>query len=411
MSPATAPIPLLLVADSAETCERVASALLSAPAFYRIERLTSADLVQGGPPTGVPLALVDFGLHAARQAQVVQQLNAAGIAAVAFVDPHDVQNVQEVVLAGAATLVATPFVDTQLWETVARVLAGGGRPTSAAGLTSGRAPVYGRQGLVVAVYAPKGGSGSSILAANLAVCLQERAGRGTVLVEIGEGTGSQAILLNLRPERTLGDLLARFDPGDHELINGVLTTHASGLRVLLAPPSQGVRVPPELLGEVIEALQRMFDFVIIDLQSGNPGSTVTTLRKANAALVVIVPEMTTLHQGRLFVDMVASTMPDVQLNIVLNRSTMAAGVPLDAIRRHLKMPIAAEVPDDGPLVTASVNRGVPLVISHPRSAVARAIQKLAQDLAPAEGPDITQRLVGLARAAGPLARLGSRGRR
>lgn len=410
MSPATAPIPLLLVADSAETCERVASALLSAPAFYRIERLTSTELMQGGPPTGVPLALVDFSLRAARQAQVVQQLNAAGVAAVAFVDPHDVQNVQEVVLAGAAALVAAPFVDTQLWETVARVLAGG-RPTPAAALAPSRAPAHGHEGIIVAIYAPKGGSGSSILAANLAVCLQERVGRGTVLVEIGEGTGSQAILLNLRPERTLGDLLARFDPGDQELLNGVLTPHASGLRVLLAPPSQGVRVPPELMGEVIEALQRMFDYVIIDLQSGNLSGTVGILRKAHAALVVIVPEMTALHHGRLFVDVVASTMPDVQLNIVLNRSTMAAGVPADAIRRHLKMPIAAEVPDDGPLVTASVNRGVPFVISHPRSAMARAIGKLAQDLAPAEGRDIAQRLAGLTRTAGPLARLTGRGRR
>jgi pilus assembly protein CpaE len=411
MSPATAPIPLLLVADSAETCERVASALLSAPAFYRIERVTSTDLAQGGPPTGVPLALVDYNLRSAKQAQVVQRLNAAGIAAVAFVDPRDVQALQEVVLAGAAALVATPFVDTQLWETVARALASGARPVPAAALPPTRAPGHGRQGIVVAVYAPKGGSGSSVLAANLAVSLQDRAAHGAVLVEMGEGAGSQAILLNLRPERTLGDLLARFDPSDSELLNGVLTTHSSGLRVLLAPPSQGVRVPADLLDEVIETLQRTFDFVIVDLHTSALSSTVTTLRKAHAALVVIVPEMTALHHGRLFVDMVASTMPDIHLNIILNRSTMAAGVPPDAIRRHLKMQIAAEVPDDGPLVSASVNRGVPLVISHSRSAVARAIQKLAQDLAPAEGGDVAHRLAGLARTAGPLARLGGRGRR
>ena len=162
MSPATAPIPLLLVADSAETCERVASALLSAPAFYRIERVTSTDLAQGGPPTGVPLALVDYNLRSAKQAQVVQRLNAAGIAAVAFVDPRDVQALQEVVLAGAAALVATPFVDTQLWETVARALASGARPVPAAALPPTRAPGHGRHGIVVAVYAPKGGSGSSV---------------------------------------------------------------------------------------------------------------------------------------------------------------------------------------------------------------------------------------------------------
>jgi pilus assembly protein CpaE len=35
------------------------------------------------------------------------------------------------------------------------------------------------------------------------------------------------------------------------------------------------------------------------------------------------------------------------------------------------------VPDDQPLVSLSINRGVPLVMSHSRSAVARAIQALA----------------------------------
>jgi len=56
MSPVAQPIPLLLVADSAETCERIASALLSAPAFYRIERMTSPDLNQKGPPSDIRLA-------------------------------------------------------------------------------------------------------------------------------------------------------------------------------------------------------------------------------------------------------------------------------------------------------------------------------------------------------------------
>ncbi|MFN8466196.1 MAG: hypothetical protein U0X20_11635, partial [Caldilineaceae bacterium] len=36
------------------------------------------------------------------------------------------------------------------------------------------------------------------------------------------------------------------------------------------------------------------------------------------------------------------------------------------------------VPDDQPLVSLSINRGVPLILSHSRSAVARAIQSLAQ---------------------------------
>src|SRR5512133_6018 len=101
MSPVTTPISLLLVADSAETCERIASALLSAPAFYRIERVTSAELMRNGAPAGIHLALADQSLWACRQAQAVEKLNAGGLAVVALVDSYDVQALQEVVLAGA----------------------------------------------------------------------------------------------------------------------------------------------------------------------------------------------------------------------------------------------------------------------------------------------------------------------
>ena len=409
MSPVAQPIPLLLVADSAEMCERIASALLSAPAFYRIERMTSPDLNQKGPPSDIRLALVDQDLRSAKPAQVVQRLNSANIASVALVDARDGQTLQEVVLAGAAALVATPFVDAQLWETVGRVLAAGARLGPAGGPPAAKAP-RGRDSLVVAVYTPKSGSGGSVLAANLAVTLQQRAARGAVLMEVGEGTGSQAILLNLHSERTLGDLLARFDPNDAELLRDVLIEHSSGLRVLVSPPSQSVRIPPDMLEEIIDILRRMFDFIVLDLHASAISSTIAMMRKAHAVLLIVTPEMTSLHHGRQFVEMVEATLPEVGLNILLNRANLAGGVPADAIRRHLRMQIAEEIPDDQPLVTASVNRGVPFVLSHPRSPLARAVQKVALNLAP-------DRLAGADRssaageAAGPLGRLFGWGKR
>jgi hypothetical protein len=49
------------------------------------------------------------------------------------------------------------------------------------------------------------------------------------------------------------------------------------------------------------------------------------------------------------------------------------------------------VPDDQALATHSINRGVPLVLSHRGSAVARAVRGLAQALAgeAAAAPDAT----------------------
>ncbi|MCX6032337.1 MAG: hypothetical protein NT169_23960 [Chloroflexi bacterium] len=408
----TSSIPLLLVADSAETCERIATALMSAPAYYRTERMTSAELKQKPLQAGLTLALIDQDLHAAKQADVIRQLNAAGIATIALVDARDGMALQEAVLAGAAALIATPFVDAQLWDTVARAAASGARPavSGAPPAPAGQpAPAQPRKGVVIAVHAPKSGAGASVIAANLAVTLQSRTAHGAVLVEVGEGIGSQAVILNLRSERNLGHLLARFDPDDPELLKEVLTTHSSGLQVLLSPASQSIRIPADLLEEIIELVRKLFEYVVIDLYGTNMPTAVSVVRKSNAALTVIVPEMTSLYYGRQFVEMMESSLPGVALNMILNRSTLASGVPVDAIRRHLKLPIAGAIPDDQVLVTSSVNRGVPFVISHPRSAVARAVQTLAQDLTAGETGSIAERLASAAMAFGPLARLTGRG--
>ena len=410
MAPTTS-ITLLLIADSTETCERIASALMSAPAFYRIERITSGELKQKALPTNIPLALVDQNLRTARQADVIRQLNAARIAVVALADAHDGLALQEAVLAGAAALVATPFVDSQLWDTVARALTSGARPAvgQPADQPAAGQPAAQHAGIVLSVYAPKSGSGASVIAANLAVILQSRASRGAVLMEIGDGAGSQALLLNLRSERTLGHLLARFDPEDPDLLKEVLTANSSGLQILLSPTSQSVRIPADMLEEIIDLLRKLFDFVVVDLHASSTPTILATIRKSNAALVVIVPEMTALSHGRQFVEMIEANLPNVALNMILNRSTLASGVPIEAIRKHLKLQIAGELPDDQLLVTTRVNRGVPFVISHPRSPIARAVQKMAQSLTEGESGSVAERLVNVARVLGPLAKLSGKG--
>ena len=66
------------------------------------------------------------------------------------------------------------------------------------------------------------------------------------------------------------------------------------------------------------------------------------------------------------------------MRLVLNRAGISGGVSQGDIEERLHVRIHHTVPDDQPLVSLSINRGVPLILSHSRSAVARSIQSLAQ---------------------------------
>ncbi len=387
----------------------MASALLSAVAFYRIERVTSAEWAQNGAGPLMQVAIVDQDLKATRQAEVVQQLSHAGLATVALVDSRDIQALQEVVRAGATALVATPFGDAELWQAVDSALANGSRHLAQDMSGADRALGTGKA-IVVAVHSPKGGTGVSVIAANLAVALQEQTARRVALLELAEGPGNIRILLNLPADRTLGDLLARFDAGDVELMDGVMARHASGLRVLLAPSTAGVRLGADVLQDITTCLGQMYDLVVIDLHTSARVLVPAIVAKAHIVMLVMIPEMPALHHARVFMQGLGSSQPDVRANLLLNRVNMPSGIPVDAIRRHLKMPIAAEIPDDPGLVAASVNRGVPFVSSHPRSGAARAIWKLAADLASEAGasePPVTP----VSGMLSPLQRLTGAGRR
>ena len=54
-----------------------------------------------------------------------------------------------------------------------------------------------------------------------------------------------------------------------------------------------------------------------------------------------------------------------------------ARLDVDEIERSLRLPISASVPSDG-LLPASVNEGIPIVESHPKSKPAKAFEDVTQ---------------------------------
>ena len=66
--------------------------------------------------------------------------------------------------------------------------------------------------------------------------------------------------------------------------------------------------------------------------------------------------------------------------LVLNRATIRGGVPVADIEERLRVPVRYRIPDDQPLATHTINRGVPLAVSHANSAVGRAVMGFAREL-------------------------------
>jgi pilus assembly protein CpaE len=102
---------------------------------------------------------------------------------------------------------------------------------------------------------------------------------------------------------------------------------------------------------------------------------------ADRIVMTVLPEMVGLRNTRLMLEQLLERgYPPEKVWMVLNRSTLRGGVPVRDIEERLKVRISHQVPDDQPLATASVNRGVPVMVSHPNSAVGRSVRSIAAAL-------------------------------
>jgi len=230
----------------------------------------------------------------------------------------------------------------------------------------------------------RGGTGRSTLAINTAISLRELTEGGVVLVDADYAAPALDVALNLDARRNIADLLPSFSQLDDAMMGNVLVSHASGVDVLLAPPPEGTGAPlaPSQVHDLLFLLRSMVGWVIVDLGTDLGDEAFVFLDDADAILVSVLPEMVGLRNVRLLLDRFQRRgYPAEKVRLVLNAATMDGAVSRRDTEARLGAEFAHVVPADQALVTHSINRGVPLSMSHSRSAVARAIRKLARQLA------------------------------
>jgi len=394
-----------------EKVERILTAGLSRP--FRLDWVAAPHLAYTRAQDLLPqVILVDEALGDTDPIPVIRRLaSSVSTAAILFlVDRRHAEEASQAVLVGARSFITKPIESDQLLVTIHQVLAWQRIPPVAP------ETVEGVNGRVVVFCAPKGGTGRTMLAANTAIALHQIDSRPVVLVDADYAAPALDVSLNLDPVRNVTDLLPRLSRLDAVLIDSVLSRHASGLKVLLAPPPADLAAPLTLpqVQHILVMLKRMFPWVIVDLGLPMDETAFAYLDAADRIIMTVLPEMIGLRNTRLMLDYFADEgYPPDKIWLVLNRATIRGGVSEQDIIERLGVPIDFRVPDDQPLVTHTVNQGVPLMLTHRRSAVARAIRRIAKRLseevpvtvATAEDAPSPSRPAFSARLAGLLRRL------
>ena len=243
----------------------------------------------------------------------------------------------------------------------------------------------GRHGKIVTVFSPKGGTGKTVTATNLAAACAKFEGRKTLLLDLDLQFGDAAIMMGVEPDKTIYDLVVAPGELDTEKLAGYTTKHACGLEVLPAPlrPEDAELVTEAKLGRLLEVARESFDVIVVDTSPFFHGPMLATLDRTDELLLLCSLDVPTLKNLRLALQTLdLLSFPKQRVRIVLNRSNSKVGMKPNEVEGALGMKVRFEVPSDR-AVPLAVNRGNPVVLAEEGADVSKAIKSMAKELFPA----------------------------
>jgi pilus assembly protein CpaE len=233
---------------------------------------------------------------------------------------------------------------------------------------------------IVAIVGAKGGVGVTTVAVNCGVALA-KARRPVLMLETANFHGTAAIELGLQSKRRLDQLGQGKRAIDRDSVAEIVTTHSSGLKVILG--SAANQPPPAADGviELMDAAKQISPTVIVDLSTAMDVYGQVILRVANRILIVTAPEPASVDRAVALVAMIGQWgVSRSSISLVVNQ--IHAGMLLDTaeIESRAGVSVAMRFPSCPDEAYASTLSGNPIVSEFPLSSTSRQYAELAGSL-------------------------------
>ncbi|WP_207308743.1 AAA family ATPase [Marinobacter caseinilyticus] len=243
---------------------------------------------------------------------------------------------------------------------------------------------------LTAVINAKGGSGASMVAANLAHILAKSIQKRTVLLDMDMQFGALPLYFNLTPRNGLVRALELVDSLDLMALEGYVLNHQSGLDLMAATSEDKVTiadVPEDRVEMLLKLLGEAYEDIVVDLPRWVSGATAMTLEHADHVLVVMEQGIAHLRDAQRLVSILRTELNvrNSQIIVVVNRFSKSNPVSLKDISGALPELRTVTLPNDYKRVSQSINIGSPLLESVSGASITRELVKMARSLSEGEG--------------------------
>ncbi len=377
---------ILAIIQNLEVLEKVRESLKDSNDFYFVEQSSIESGIQQAIAKSQPnIALIEFDVIKADIHKIIDNITAQfpQVAVIVILQESQAKLSDGVILSGARAFILFPFTKEKLLSSLQRIVELSNRnlPGSTSQVPVEPPPL--KPTNTFTVFSPKGGTGCTTIAINLAIALRQLLKEPVLLMDGKPMFGHIALMLNVRTTNSITDLISHAGMLDKLLINQVVVEHASKIKVLPSPinatEAQGIRA--EDLFKVITELQASFKAIIIDGGNYLHENTITLMDASDKIILVMNPNLASIRDVRQFFDICQLlSYPPEKILLVLNNSGHRVDISRNEIEKILKRSIACEIQGDDKLFMSSLNEGVPAVLRNSHHPASKAIKKLAVEI-------------------------------
>ena len=230
-----------------------------------------------------------------------------------------------------------------------------------------------------------GGAGVTTLAIETALLLLDSGQRGrpsTCLVDLDFQHGACADYLDIEPRLDLKEIEPRPERLDQQLLEIMLSRHASGLEVIAAPnrPAEMRTFDPEMVTRLLDLVSSHFDRVVIDMPRTWFSWTDSVLLGTNRLFIVSEMTVPSLRHAKQLCVAIHERLGDgPKPQVIVNRfeqHMFEAGLKKTDVEQALGEDFVGTIPNNYRLVREAIDRGVPLGEVKPGNNISAQLKKL-----------------------------------
>ena len=232
----------------------------------------------------------------------------------------------------------------------------------------------------IGFFGGKGGTGKTTLAVGVAAQLA-RSGKRVMLLDLDLQFGDVLMALDLDTKNSIVDLVQDRGGITIENINSFSVEHSTGMSVLCAPKSSEYAefVTAAHIERIIDIMRPYYEYIIIDLPSSFTDTTITACENCEEIFLVYNNEILSLNNAKVCYTILDRLHQREKIRFVLNKTEKSL-IRAEDFQEMFQAYIFASIPADYQAALMSINKGQPVTVAQPKSALAKGISAMAEKI-------------------------------